>query len=123
LLKSVAAKWLPPETSRTPLGTLDELGWQPFGRDFVTSDERKRLMEQVYTQYCFGTRDFHIGTGPRRALCDLLELCWKDGIQALLVLMPEGEDFRGWYSPGMKSELPRFLAELQERYLVNVIDA
>ncbi len=123
VLKSLAAQWVPPEAGPTPLGRMDRYGWQPFGRDFVTAEERLKLLYQVHFQYCYGTREFRIGAGPRQALCDLLELCRQEGIPAMLVLMPEGDQFRDWYSEGMKTQLPRFLAELQQRFGVAVIDA
>src|SRR5262245_10472639 len=80
VMESLAPKWLPPEQTRTPLGKMDQYGWQPFGRDAVTAEERGRLMEQVRTQYGFGTREFRIGPGPRQALCDVLEFCRQENI-------------------------------------------
>ena len=39
------------------------------------------------------------------------------------ILMPEAEEFRRLYSPGMKASLPQLLADLRECYGVTVIDA
>lgn len=123
VMQAWAAKWVPAPLSLAPLGEMDRAGWQPFGHEQITAEERRRLMDEVHTQYGFGTRHFHIADGPRRALCDLLELCRQEGIRVMLVLMPESSEFRSWYSPGMKTEFPEFLRQLRERYGVPIIDA
>jgi hypothetical protein len=77
----------------------------------------------AHTMYPESLRRFRLGAGPAQALRDLLELCRREQIPAVLVLTPEGSAFRGWYSPAARDGPRRLLAELHAAYGVRVIDA
>jgi hypothetical protein len=67
--------------------------------------------------------EFQLARGPSRALRDLLEVCRRERIPVVLVVMPESTTFRSWYSPEGQAGPRRLLAKLRERYGVEVIDA
>jgi hypothetical protein len=53
----------------------------------------------------------------------LLELCRAERIPVALVLMPEGSDFRSWYSAGASGQVNAFLEGLCQEFGVALIDA
>jgi hypothetical protein len=53
----------------------------------------------------------------------MLTICRRRNIRALLLLMPEGSEFRSWYPPGSGPLIDRYLAVLGRQYGVPVIDA
>ncbi len=66
---------------------------------------------------------FRLGTGPVRALFDLLALCRRERLPVALVVMPESSKFRGLYSPAADTAAANVLAEAQDRFAVPVINA
>jgi hypothetical protein len=60
---------------------------------------------------------------PAQALRASLSLCRERGVQAALVLMPEGTDFRAWYPPATSAALARFLDDVGAEFGVTLIDA
>ena len=57
------------------------------------------------------------------ALRELLNLCREQDIPAVLVLLPEGNEFRSWYSDSAWSQIEDFLAELHHEFGVDVVNA
>ena len=56
------------------------------------------------------------------ALRDLLRLCRRERIQAMLVLLPEGPTFQSWYAPGARVEIDDYLAGLSAELSVPLVD-
>jgi hypothetical protein len=66
---------------------------------------------------------FRVGPGPLRAMRDLLETARRQRIPVVLVLMPESNAFRSWYSPPDLAEALRLFSELRDAYATEAIDA
>jgi hypothetical protein len=90
----------------------------------VFSDaERLRLLGVTWYTFYPTLRRLSVGKGPSRALRDLLDLCRREEIPVVLVLMPESAVFRSWYAPESLAPARGLLAQLRETYGVRVIDA
>jgi hypothetical protein len=50
-------------------------------------------------------------------------LCRQERIAAALLLVPEGTDFRGLYSPAARGTIDAYLSRLRQEHGVPVIDA
>jgi hypothetical protein len=103
---------------------LDPLGgstrWQ--GAD-AGPDEIIRRTAAVRAQYAPGLQRFRIAGSSDRAMRDLLSLCGREGIAAVLLLTPESSEFRGWYPPAAEQLLSRYLDALGREFGVPVVDA
>jgi hypothetical protein len=53
----------------------------------------------------------------------LLDLCRQQGIPVVLVLMPEGKDFKGLYPPALRSGLDALIINLVQETGVPLVDA
>ena len=67
--------------------------------------------------------NFPLGSGPTKALRDLCELCRRERIPFLFVVMPECSDFRSWYSAETRAKTDSFLQELSRGYGAEIINA
>jgi len=74
-------------------------------------------------QYAATLAQMHPGNASRRALHDLLACCRREGIAVALIVMPESNAFRSYYSPQGWAESEQLLAELSNTHGVEVIDA
>jgi hypothetical protein len=78
---------------------------------------------QAFFMYHATLQRLTIGDGPRRALHDLLDLCRREDITVVLVVMPESAQFRGWYNPDGLAATRRVLDDLSAAHGAPVIDA
>jgi len=102
------------------LRTVDAFGWQPRG---YSAEECERLKRLAHKQYDDCYRDFKLSKAQASQLDELLSRCRKKGIQAALILTPEGSEFRKLYTPQMNTAIDSMLAGLRAKYGVAVIDA
>jgi hypothetical protein len=101
---------------------FDDHGWRPqLGR---ISEERRRtgtaLAQELCADRC-AVPDF--AREPVEALEALLGRCRGEHIPVALVLMPEGEPFRAFYSPAARTALADLLGRIQRTWGVCVVDA
>jgi hypothetical protein len=89
----------------------------------VTPGDRRWGTAVTHWQYQDAFGEFHLAEGSAQALRELLSCCRQERIPATLVLMPEGPEFRSWYTPAMRQGLSAFLGELQRDYQVPIADA
>jgi hypothetical protein len=99
----------------------------PWGLRFAEPriSREERDLRLVIAHHLIGPtlRDFQVGTGPRRAMRDLLETARRERIPVVLVLMPESTAFRSWYRPEGLADALREFAELRDAFGVDAIDA
>jgi hypothetical protein len=89
----------------------------------VTLGERRWGAAVTRWQYRNSFGEFHLAEGSAQALRELLSCCRQERIPTTLVLMPEGPEFRSWYTPAMRQGLAAFLGELSQEYHVPIADA
>jgi hypothetical protein len=113
-----------PRGERPPGGRrTDRYGWEAYSPPDLTRGDYQRRLDMARRQYqeCFGA--FRLADGPARALRELLDDCRGAAVPAVLVLMPEGSDFRALYPAAVLAGIRRFLAETAREEGVPVIDA
>jgi len=102
---------------------MDASGWLPWRTADATGAERQVAIARAYRQYWPLLDRFRISPGPAGALNDLLTLCRRHGASPLLLIMPEGNEFRSWYSPEARTQIDDYLARLSRDYQAPLIDA
>jgi hypothetical protein len=89
----------------------------------LTPAERRRAEARAREEYLGYLSDYRPGGPGARALREVLDVCRRERLPAVLVLMPEGSAFRGLYPPEARARLDAFLAGLRRDYAVPLIDA
>jgi hypothetical protein len=99
---------------------VDGHGWRPPPGDLSPEvvEARTRLALQ---QYDLALRDCALAERPARALRDLLALCRREGIPAVVVMPPEGSRFRAGYGPA--AEVVGFIRRVAAENGISVHDA
>lgn len=101
---------------------LDPEGWLALYQT-ATSESRRLGAERESAAYEAQFEHFRITDRANRALRDALALCQSQGTEVILILMPEGGEFRSWYTPEARQLGRSYLAQLAEEFAVPVIDA
>ena len=102
---------------------IDSHGWRCCFPNGIGEEERRKRTLCTRWQYQGVFGDFQLATGAAGALQELLERCSRAGIPTTLVLMPEGSEFRSWYTPAMQAGIDSFLQRLSRTHRVPLIDA
>src|SRR5262249_29673475 len=92
-------------------------------KDIPTLEQRKCCIDFAHHNYEDHLTDFRLGGPHAEALHDLLALCRKENLPAILVLTPEGETFRSWYPPGVWEQLNSHVPSLAAEFRVPLVDA
>jgi hypothetical protein len=122
--RSALQKWAeagltPRSTVRSLVRSTDSFGWR--AHEAPTPEERG-FYRAMASNYVPSLASFHLGTGPTRAMHDLLECCRSEHIPVVLVVTPESEEFQSWYSPRCQAQTDRLLDDLRRSYGVEVVD-
>ncbi len=123
ILNRFARSWLEAQHHQDAWTHLSGDGWLPYGRQEIPTDEYRKGVEHARREYGPMLADFHVTATADAALTALLRACRDEGIPAALYLMPEGSEFRSWYSPPARREIADYLARLRQTYGVPVYDA
>ena len=99
---------------------LDRYGWRASGLPPERLAEVKAL---AHRQYDEGYRSFAVHPEQRRRLDGLVARCIELGTEPILILMPEGSEFRDLLSSDGESRLQELLREMHARHGVRLIDA
>ena len=102
---------------------FDGHGWSPIPDAMRTPDVFERGLKVAEQSYAERLGRLNVEPLARAAIDDLLALCRQNEILATLVVLPEGPNFRRWYSVTAAAEVDRYLAELATRHGVALIDA
>jgi hypothetical protein len=123
ILSALSPGLLPLGEQLDNLPAIDDSGWvgfPTFFRDPELGRQATEIARRDYAKYFTG---FRLGGPNPSALRELLDVCRQEGIPAVLVLMPEGGAFRGWYTPAAWAEVEGFLAEVSRGAGVDMINA
>jgi hypothetical protein len=114
---------LPREGHEHLFAPYDAYGGVVIADSFRTPQNFEHALDIAKRSYETRLSDFHPGELARLALDELLSLCREHQIAATLIIMPEGEIFRGWYAQAAWRELDGFVGDLAGRHDVRVVDA
>jgi hypothetical protein len=82
-----------------------------------------RNLEMTLAQYRPSLTDFQLGGPSSVGLRDLLQICRQEQIQPILVLMPEGTEFRRLYTTDAWQQIETFLAALSREFDAPLVNA
>jgi hypothetical protein len=123
ILSWLAPNWLPMASRQDWFREIDDSGWTP-SRIHVTNPEQVRDgTRRAHDQYINSLAGFELGGPSCHALRELLEECRQRRVRTALLLMPEGSEFRSWYSPQTWAEIQGFLDGLSREYDAPLINA
>ena len=122
IMSYVAPGWLSYEARLDGWTSINQSGWIPFTRDPITPERCKRALKAARGNYELSLSQFHVTANADHALRDLLRLCRRERIQAMLALLPEGPTFQSWYPPGARVEIDHYLAGLSAELSVPLAD-
>jgi hypothetical protein len=111
------------------LGALGRpgLGLRPLGGvsldKQVDNAKRQALTGLMRSQYLETLQNYALSPDGDRATRALLDLCGREHIQLVLLLMPESSAFRSWYSQRALTTLSQYLDRICGEYHVPLIDA
>jgi len=114
---------LPLEQRLDGFQDIDDSGWTALPHVKREDERRRSATDRARAEYAHYLTGFRLGGPNPPALRELLDLCRHEGIPAVLVLMPEGGEFRDWYEPPAWAEVEGFLAQLRRDYGVDVVSA
>jgi hypothetical protein len=123
IMSRYAPCWLPWETRQDIWLGLDSWGWMIYPHTIQDAAGQRRALEFARRQYAPALDHFRITPIADRALRELLTLCRRERIAAVLVLMPEGTVFQSWYTPAARAEIDSYLASLSREYDFPLVDA
>jgi hypothetical protein len=123
IVSRVAPAWLPWNLRQDWADGPDDSGWTEAVNPDPSPEGVRRAVDIAHRQYAAFLTDFRVGGPTCRAQRTLLELCRQEKIPIVLILMPEGSEFRSWYPPGAWEQIQTFLNDLNRDYGVSVINA
>jgi hypothetical protein len=122
-LSRYAADWLPSGARQDGWQTIDDFGWLAYVDKTVTPEKYQKGTEFARKQYGPALEQFHVSERPNRNLRQIFDLCRKHHIRPLLLIMPEGTEFRSFYAPETCHQIDAYLGSLNRDYGVPLIDA
>jgi hypothetical protein len=122
IMSYVAPGWLSYENRLDGWTSINQSGWVPFTRDPVTPQRRQKALKAARRNYELSLAQFHVTANADHAVRDLLRLCRRNDIRAMLVLLPEGTTFQSWYPEGARQEIDDYLRRLSAELSVPLVD-
>jgi hypothetical protein len=98
----------------------DPFGWAPAGHP---PEKLVQLRQLALRQYEPIYRNFRPSEEQEGRLTVTVRRCRERGVPVVLLLCPEGSEFRGMYSPAMSREVAAVLGRLRAAFDVPIIDA
>jgi hypothetical protein len=115
ILARTAPQLLPGRVPSDSLSHIDAWGVGELPT-MPTRAAYRRNVELMLASYRPSLTGFHIGGPACAGLRDLLELCRRERLQPMLVLMPEGRPFRALYSEDAWEQIVTFLGGLSREF-------
>lgn len=105
LIGRVIQSWIPWQYRFDWSRSTDECGWGTPYKDTLTADERSHAARHARAEYFQILQTWRPSEPTSNALRVLLNECKEAGIETKLILLPEGNEFRSWYPPAVRSRL------------------
>ncbi|HEX3150580.1 MAG TPA: hypothetical protein VHR66_21060 [Gemmataceae bacterium] len=121
LLARLEPKWLPPGIVQHRRDIGETGGWGPW--DAVSPEVKRQRVAEVKSAYGSQLHVIDLKGPHVPAIDELLNECKQDGVRVVVVVPPEGSEFRSWYPPGVQDALAAFQERLRRDHGVPVIDA
>ncbi len=96
LLGLFQPRWTPPQIVAEARAFPNRDGWQPY-TDSVTPESYRKGLTYARGGHFENLRNMDVGEAAVEALREVLAMCRHEGITAVVVLSPEGSEFRSWY--------------------------
>jgi hypothetical protein len=126
LLNRLAPTWLPrdPQINLSWRG-LDGWGWLavPAYQFPLPPAVLQPMLERVRREYAPLLDTVHVSASSDRALRELLAVCEREGIAAVLIQMPEMGLFRSWWSAAKLARVDDYLRRVAREHQVPLVDA
>jgi len=122
LLNSVFPALVPNEF-KGQVSILDKHGQLIIQDELLTSERQAKAMEHTRAQYYHLVREMDLRSSRTKALRELLQSCKERNVAVGLLLMPEGQEFRSWYGPGVWAKIQNHLHELAGEFGAEVFNA
>jgi hypothetical protein len=123
LLSAVSPGLLPLEQRLDWFQAIDDSGWCAPPNPDHSAARRRFATDRAHGEYSHYLDGFRLGGSSPLALRELLELCRQKSIPVVLVLMPEGSEFRSWYSTSTWEQVESHLTQLRRDFGVEVVNA
>jgi hypothetical protein len=123
VLARLVPSWVPEALRQNWSRITDEWGWGRCAFTQVTPELYRYGLENARSVYAGLLAEFRLGGPSCRALEELLAVTKAHGVPTVLVLMPEGADFRAFYPPDAGRVLGEYLSGLERRYGASLVDA
>jgi hypothetical protein len=114
LLSHLGQAWAPNFDPDRRLQNLDQSGWWA-PRQTVSNLDHEKLVKHYAEVYGKRLASFSIKPTPDRALQDLIELCHREGITPIVVVLPEGRDFQAIYDQNARATVDKYLSNLRTK--------
>src|SRR5262249_50078609 len=101
---------------------MDRTGWMTR-RESLSPAEYRFALDYARREVTPVLRQFRLSAVPDRALREMLDLCRRERIAPVLVLMPEGTDYQSWYPPAVRAAIDTYVTRLSREYDVPLVDA
>ena len=123
LVSRVAPSWLPWHVRFDWSRGADDAGWGTTQSQEAGEAQLAKGTGQARAEYAPTLADYHPGGPAVAALGELLAVCRAHSVPVRLVLMPEGEEFRGWLPTAGNDRLRAALGAVTAGTGVGVTDA
>jgi hypothetical protein len=124
IVSRVAPAWLPFQLREDTWQHVDAAGSPvPFEGGPLGPENRSQAVDSARRQYATYLTGFRLGASACQALRELLRQCREQHVRVVLVLMPEGSEFRGLYSQDAWTQVGSFVEGLGREFEAKVINA
>jgi hypothetical protein len=112
-------EYQPGQRPPSQLDPVDPFGYRPWVRD---PKEQAGLTALAHRQYDPFYADFRLDPAPWGRMLATIDRARSTGTVVVVVLMPEGSEFRGLYSPRCRAGVEDLIRRLREEVGVPVVD-
>jgi hypothetical protein len=113
--------WMLPKDDQMP--ELNETGDPVVAIEAHTSEQKAKALARAYQEYEQGYSNYSVGGAGGEAIEELLADCRTHGIDTILVLMPEGPAFRGWFSQAPYDDCRAWMRRVADSTGATIVDA